>query len=180
VKPESSFAPTRASPRATTDFEMVFCPGKTQDLKGEPIHGLNQTTIRLIDRKTFNATLRESAALSELGGDTVRISLLPVVGCWPTFRARTVSNSPRLVIAGSIAYTRKSLGPFEESQETRSSNSGSSWSRIGLQTFTVLWAKSRYLHIMISQNSVIPDWIESGANISTDSWQNKVLNQTEG
>jgi hypothetical protein len=42
---------------------MVFRPRKTQDLKGEPIHGLNQTKIGLIDRKTFNANLREFAAL---------------------------------------------------------------------------------------------------------------------
>jgi hypothetical protein len=31
----------------------VFRPGETQDLKGEPIHGLNQTKIGLIDRETF-------------------------------------------------------------------------------------------------------------------------------
>jgi hypothetical protein len=42
---------------------MVFRPGKTQDLNGELIHGLNQTKIALIDRKTFKANLRESAAL---------------------------------------------------------------------------------------------------------------------
>jgi hypothetical protein len=35
----------------------VFRPGKTQDLKGEPIDVLNQTKIGLIDRKTFNACL---------------------------------------------------------------------------------------------------------------------------
>jgi hypothetical protein len=36
-------------------------------LKREPIHGLNQTKVGLIDRKTFNANLRESAALRETG-----------------------------------------------------------------------------------------------------------------
>jgi hypothetical protein len=36
-----SLAPTPASPRSTIGFNMVFCPGKTQDLKGESIHRLN-------------------------------------------------------------------------------------------------------------------------------------------
>jgi hypothetical protein len=49
----ASLAPTRASPRATLGFEMVFRPGETQDLKGEPIHRLNQTKIDLIDREIF-------------------------------------------------------------------------------------------------------------------------------
>jgi hypothetical protein len=33
---------------------------KPQDLKGEPIDVLNQTKIDFINRKTFNANLRES------------------------------------------------------------------------------------------------------------------------
>jgi hypothetical protein len=36
----------------------VFFPGKTQNLKGEPIPLLNQTKIDFIDRKTFKANVR--------------------------------------------------------------------------------------------------------------------------
>jgi hypothetical protein len=42
---------------------MTFRGEKTQDLKGESIRALNQTKIGSIDRETFNANLRESAAL---------------------------------------------------------------------------------------------------------------------
>jgi hypothetical protein len=32
---------------------MVFRPGKDSGFEGEPMHGLNQTKIEAIDRKTF-------------------------------------------------------------------------------------------------------------------------------
>jgi hypothetical protein len=61
---------------------MVFRPEKPQDLKGEPIHVLNQTKIGLIDRKTFNANLREFAALLIMtfsDATTVKFSIISQV-----------------------------------------------------------------------------------------------------
>jgi hypothetical protein len=52
-KPKSSLAPTQTSPRCSA--------GKTSEFEGKQIDVLNQTKIEFIDRKTFNANLRESA-----------------------------------------------------------------------------------------------------------------------
>jgi hypothetical protein len=59
----------------TIGFKLVFRPGQTHDLKPEPIDVLNQTKIGLIDQKTFNANLREPAAL--------RVYLL-ILSCSPS------------------------------------------------------------------------------------------------
>jgi hypothetical protein len=66
VKPESSLAPTRSSPRATLGFKMVFRGKKTRDLKGESIRGLYQTKIEAIDRKTFKRGIWEHGPLHYL------------------------------------------------------------------------------------------------------------------
>jgi hypothetical protein len=44
-------------PRATLGFKMMFRPGMTQDLNGEPIDLFNQTKIDFIDQKTCRVTV---------------------------------------------------------------------------------------------------------------------------
>jgi hypothetical protein len=77
---------------------MVFRPGKTQDLKGEPIHGLNQTKIYPIekDASLSSGLLRIPSNLRELREELFECGEMSELTCFkPEPRASPIAQPAR-------------------------------------------------------------------------------------